>query len=58
MRRLQPATRRACDHWGDSESARQAMRDRLAEVQPEHHGALLTHFERTYPAQEIDPWAR
>ncbi|WP_377561306.1 hypothetical protein [Ottowia beijingensis] len=48
---------RACDHWGDSPAARQEMRRQLAEVPPEHHAALLEHFERAYPAQEIDPWA-
>lgn len=54
--RLLTAAMRACDHWNDSDTARQEMRRQLAEVPPEHHAALLAHFTRTYPAQEAAPW--
>lgn len=55
--RLLEAAMRACDHWNDSPAARQEMRRQLAAVPPEHHAGLLEHFDRTYPAQEADPWA-
>ena len=46
---LLAAAMRACDHWGDSPAARQAMRDQLAEAPRHLHAELLQHFERNYP---------
>lgn len=47
---LNAAADRACDHWNDSDAARQEMRRQIAETPPEHHADLLAHFEREYPA--------
>ena len=39
----------ACDHWGDSQVARDQMRQDI-ETTPSHLRAdLLEHFERSYP---------
>lgn len=58
LRRLQTAAMRACDHWGDDEAARREMRRQVAEVPAHLRAELLQYFDCTYPAQEVDPWAR
>jgi len=50
LRRLLNAGMLACQFWGDSKHARAEMRRQIAETPPEHHAALLAHFEHTYPA--------
>lgn len=49
-RQLLAAAMRACEHWADSEAARQEMRRQVAEVPPEHRAELLAHFLSAYPA--------
>lgn len=46
---LLAAAMRACDHWHDSEAARQEMRRQIAAVPPEHRADLLAHFRSAYP---------
>lgn len=38
----------ACDHWGDSEAARQQMRDECLALPPHQQANLLAHFRQTY----------
>lgn len=38
----------ACDHWGDSEPARQAMRDECLALPPHLQADLLAHFTNAY----------
>ena len=48
-RQLLAAAMRACEHWADSEAARQEMRRQIAEVPHEHRAELLAHFLSAYP---------
>lgn len=42
----------ACDHWGDSEAARQQMRQDVEATPPHLQGDLLDHFRQTYPDKD------
>lgn len=41
----------ACDHWGDSEAARQQMRDECLALPPHLQAGLIEHFRQTYGAR-------
>ena len=43
------AAMRACDFWGDSEEARQAMRQDVLHYPPTMRGELLDYFNSHYP---------
>lgn len=42
------AAMRACDHHGDSEPARQQMREQCLALPPHLQADLLAHFQRAY----------
>lgn len=55
--RLLNAAMRVCDHYGDDEAAREAMRVQCLEV-PEHlHAELLEHFRFTRSHEAQPPMA-
>lgn len=41
----------ACDHWGDSEVARQQMREQCLATPPHLQAGLIEHFRQTYGAR-------
>lgn len=43
------AAMRACDHYGDSEAAREQMVKDCLDTPPELRQELREHFERSYP---------
>ena len=45
---LLAAAMSACDHWCDSETAREAMRQQCSETPPHMRADLLTHFREAY----------
>ena len=45
---LVAAAKRACDHWGDSPTAREQMRQDVASTPPHLRADLLQHFQDTY----------
>lgn len=47
---LLQAAMRACDHYGDSDKARQDMREQILATPPHLRADLLDHFQRSYPA--------
>lgn len=49
LRDLFDAAKRACDHWGDSPAARQAMERDCRAVPPHQRAELIKHFEENYP---------
>jgi len=48
------AAMRACDHWGDSDEARQEMKRQCLEVPPHLREELREHFEHNYPGRGRD----
>lgn len=46
------AAMRACDDYGDGESARQQMRQDVEATPPHLRADLLDHFSQTYPRKE------
>lgn len=48
LARLMAAAMRACDHWGDSEKARQEMRQQCLEIPPHLREDLLNYFNSQY----------
>lgn len=49
MKQLLQAAMRACDHWNDSDEAREEMRRQCLETPPHLRADLLEHFNRQYP---------
>ncbi|WP_342616576.1 hypothetical protein [Rhodoferax sp. GW822-FHT02A01] len=47
--RLVAAAMLACDHFKDSQAAREAMRDEVLATPAEHWPDLIKHFHETYP---------
>ena len=45
---LLAAAMRACDHWGDSQQAREQMRRECLETPPAQRADLLAHFNDQY----------
>ncbi|WP_423460390.1 hypothetical protein [Ottowia sp. VDI28] len=43
------AAMRACNHYNDSEAAREQMRIECLEIPPDQRAGLLDYFRRTYP---------
>lgn len=54
MRRLLAAAMCACDHWGDSDEARQEMKRQCLEVPSHLREELREHFEHNYPGRGRD----
>lgn len=48
-RQLLQATMRACNHWGDSQAAREQMRQQCLDTPPHLRADLLQHLRSTYP---------
>lgn len=49
LRDLFDAAKRACDHWGDSRGARQAMERECRAVPPHQRAELIAYFDEFYP---------
>ncbi|MDZ4290737.1 MAG: hypothetical protein U1C47_02305 [Hydrogenophaga sp.] len=45
------AAMRSCDHWGDSQTAREEMRQDVIQTPPHLRADLLEHFRQSYPKE-------
>lgn len=48
LRDLLAAAQLACDHWGDSQEARRAMRADCLATPPHLRADLIQHFQENY----------
>lgn len=53
-RQLLHAAMRACDHWGDSQAAREQMRQDCISTPPHLRPDLLAHLRTTYQGRKTD----